>query len=71
MYGGTGVVTVIYNSIILYGAVRMKNLRSFGLAMAACIMAIVPCFDCWLLSIPFGIWALVVLQKPEVKDAFR
>jgi hypothetical protein len=40
--------------------------------MAASIIAIIPCFGpCCCLGIPVGIWALVVINKPEVKSAFR
>jgi predicted Zn finger-like uncharacterized protein len=37
----------------------------------ACILAMIPCVNCCILGLPFGIWGLVVLNKPEVKDAFR
>jgi len=38
--------------------------------MAGSIVAMVPCNICCLLGLPFGIWALVVIVRPEVKDAF-
>jgi hypothetical protein len=38
--------------------------------MAAAIMAMIPCNCCCLLGLPFGIWALVMLMKPEVKSQF-
>lgn len=57
--------------VILWGGIWMKNLRSYGLAMAASILAMVPCFSpCCLLGLPIGIWALVVLSEPGVKAAF-
>jgi hypothetical protein len=50
----------------------MKKLESYGLAMAASIIAMIPCVSpCCLLGLPIGIWALVVLMKPEVKSAFH
>jgi hypothetical protein len=40
--------------------------------MAASIIAMIPCVSpCCLLGLPIGIWALVVLMKPEVKSAFH
>jgi predicted Zn finger-like uncharacterized protein len=71
MYGGMGLFIIAYACVILYGAIKLKRLESFGLAMTASIMSIVPCGQCWLLGIPFGIWALVVINRPEVKEAFR
>ena len=74
-----GPIAIVSNAIgiavsvfILLGALRMQQLTSHGLAMAAAIVAMIPCFSpCCLLGIPFGIWALVVLSKPEVKSQFH
>jgi hypothetical protein len=34
-------------------------------------MALIPCLGpCYILGIPAGIWALVVLARPEVREAF-
>jgi len=59
--------------LIFFGGLKMKNLENFGLAIAASIIAIIPCFSgcCCIIGMPAGIWALVVLNKPEVKAAFR
>jgi predicted Zn finger-like uncharacterized protein len=56
--------------VVLLGAFKMKKLESFGFAMTACILALLPCSFCCVLGLPFGIWGLVVLNKPEVKDVF-
>jgi hypothetical protein len=69
---GWGVVILVVNAVILAGAIKMRNLRSYGLAKCSAILAVIPCVGpCYLLGIPFGIWALVALAKPGVKDAFR
>lgn len=54
------------------GAVRMKALKSYDLAVTSAVLAILPCttYVCCMLMTPFGVWALVVLLKPEVKSAF-
>lgn len=60
------------NGLIIFGALKMKNLESRGLAMAASIVALIPCFSsCYCLGIPVGIWSLVVLNSADVKAAFR
>jgi hypothetical protein len=79
MMQGAGAMGVVFNVIaigvavvILLGALKMKKLESFGLAMTAAILAMIPCLSpCCILGLPFGIWALVVLNKPEVKSAFH
>ncbi len=58
---------------ILAGA-RMRALRSYGLCVAGAVVAAVPCVSpascpC-LLGMIFGVWALIVLLNPDVKNAF-
>ncbi|HOM17096.1 MAG TPA: hypothetical protein PLQ00_07185, partial [Thermoguttaceae bacterium] len=59
--------------VVLLGAIRMKNLQSYGFAMTAAILSIIPCTSpcCFLIGTPIGIWALVVLNDQTVKAAFR
>jgi hypothetical protein len=58
--------------IIIYGAIKMLNGSSYGGAKAASILAIIPFTSCcFLIGAPIGIWALVVLSKPEVKLFFE
>ena len=67
-----GIIGILVSVVILLGAMKMKKLESYGLAMAASIIAMIPCFSpCCLLGLPIGIWAVVVLSKPEVKSAFH
>ena len=63
-------VVVALNGFVLFGAIKMLRLQSYGLAVAAAIIAMLPCQCCCVLGLPFGIWALVVLNKPEVKSHF-
>ena len=56
----------------LIGALKMMKLQSHGFAIATAIMMLIPCGSCCcFLNIGAGIWALVVLQKPEVKSEFE
>lgn len=76
MSGGIGavfnVIGLAMSVVVFMGASKMKNAESYGFAMAAAIIAMVPCVSpCCLLGLPLGIWALVVLLKPEVKAAFQ
>ncbi|MBU8894255.1 hypothetical protein DRW03_12025 [Corallococcus sp. H22C18031201] len=59
------------NGLVFFGALKMKNLQSYGLAMTSAILACVPCCGpCGCLGLIPGIWALVVLNKNEVKACF-
>ena len=76
MSGGIGVVSaaigLLIAGLIIYASMEMKKLKQWGLAVAASILAMVPCISpCCIIGLPIGIWALVVLMKDEVKAAFR
>ena len=67
---GQLVVGIPWNIVIVLGALRMMKVRSHGLALTAAILGVIPCCSFCCLSLPFGIWALVLLLKPEVKSQF-
>ena len=67
-----GLLAVVVYALIFIGALSMKNLRRQGFAIAAGILALIPCFSpCFLLSLPLGIWVLAVLSSDDVKRAFH
>jgi len=67
-----GIVALAMGVVIIVGANKMRALESRGFAMAASILAMIPCVSpCCILGLPFGIWAPVVLNKPEVREAFE
>ena len=73
--GAIGVVQSVLGlaigSAIIVGILKMMKLQSYGFAMTATILAMIPCLSpCCLLGLPFGIWGIVILCKPEVKEAF-
>lgn len=63
---------LLLSLLILWGALKMKSLRSYEFSMTAAILAMLPCFTpCCLIGLPLGLWALMVLMKPEVKSQFH
>ncbi|SRR6266852_1215321 len=69
--GIVGVVGVLLSGIVIFGAVQMKTLKSYGWAMTGSVLALISCCSpCWIVSIPLGIWSLVILSDPSVKAAF-
>lgn len=69
-----GLLDIPVSIFLLIGAGKMKQLNNYALAVAAAIVAVVPCIApccCGVVSIGFGIWALVVLCDPLVRSAFR
>ena len=76
MNGVMGVISDFINAavgvLILVGASKMQSLQNYSLAVTASVLAMLPCISpCCLLGLPFGIWALVVLNRPEVKSQFN
>jgi hypothetical protein len=69
---GSATLGILIGVVIFLGARKMQSLQSYGLAMTAAILAMLPCVSpCCLVGLPIGIWALVVLSDAEVKGAFR
>jgi len=69
---GSAIFTLVMGIVILFGAVQMRKLENYVFALVAAILAILPCVSaCCILGLPFGIWALVVMNKPEVKSQFK
>ena len=64
------ILNVIWGLIVLFGGLQMKSLKNRGFVIFSCIWAMLPCSLCCLLGIPFGIWALVVVNDETVKRAF-
>jgi serine/threonine protein kinase len=56
--------------IVLIGAARMFDLQSYRIAVFAAVVAVVPWTLGFLISLPFGIWALIVLSRQDVRTAF-
>ena len=63
---------LLIDAVIIYGAVRMKNLSSYSWAVAAAVLALIPCLSspCCAVGVPFGLWALLVLLDRDVRAAF-
>lgn len=68
---GTNALIMLIHLLVLLGAKSMLRLRSYSNARAAALVSIVPfCSPVLVLGIPFGVWALVVLARPQTKAAF-
>lgn len=65
-------VSLLVGLFILYAGVQMSRLRSRELCLVASVLAMIPCISpCCLVGLPMGVWALVTLNRPEVRAAFR
>ena len=57
---------------VFRGSIGMLKFNQYPKARAAAIVAMIPvCSPFIVLGIPFGIWAFVLLQKPDIKARFK
>ena len=75
-YGPLGIGSDLFGMamsvLVFIGARKMQALKNYEFAFVAALLALLPCVTpCCLLGLPFGIWALVVLNKTEVKSQFN
>jgi hypothetical protein len=64
-------LTLAQSATLIIGGWQMRKLRSYGLVFVAAVLAVLPCTFAWVIGLPMGIWALVVLMDPEVKAGFE
>lgn len=57
--------------IQVLGGLKMRRLELYGMAFTAGLVSLLPCTVAFLASLPCGLWALFVLNRPEVRQAFR
>ena len=60
---------IALSGVMLTAGLMMRRLAGYVLAIVGAILAILSCPGN-LIGLPIGIWALVVLSRPEVRDAF-
>ncbi len=63
-------IRLALDGLTIYGALKMRQLQSWNLSLAGAVAASIPCSFCCIVSLPLGIWALIVLLNDEVKQAF-
>jgi hypothetical protein len=63
-------VSLIWAIVVLAGGLKMKSLSGRGSALTAAIVALLPCNALCLLGLPVGIWAIMTLNRDDVKAAF-
>lgn len=66
-------IPLLLSGLVMFGALQMRQVKAYGLSLTAAIITAFPMCTtcCCLFGMPIGIWAIVVLMKPEVKAAFQ
>lgn len=73
MYAAARVFSILWQVVTLAGSFAMMRLKAKPFAVTAMVLQIVPCGAgiCCILGLPLGIWGLIVLNRPDVKDGFE
>jgi predicted RNA-binding Zn-ribbon protein involved in translation (DUF1610 family) len=64
------IAALAINGAVIAGAIQMIRLKGYDLAKGGAMAALIPCCSAFCINIPFGIWALIVLNQPDVKRMF-
>lgn len=69
---GMAALSLLIFALVILGGVKMLQLRARGLVMTAAVLVMIPCFTscCCVLGLPLGIWVIVLINKPEVRNQF-
>jgi len=69
---GISLVWIVLCAFVVWAGLGLRSLRSYPLGLAAAVISVLPCMaPCCPISIPFGIWALIVMHAPDVRAQFR
>ena len=63
-------IRLVLDGLTIYGALQMRQLANWNMSLGGAIAASLPCSFCCILTMPLGIWAIVVLLNDEVKRDF-
>jgi hypothetical protein len=67
-----GIISLILAPVIIFGGIGMLKGKRRNLAICAAVLATIPLSSCcFAAGSVFGVWALAILMKPEVKAFFR
>jgi hypothetical protein len=58
------------NGFIIYGALKVMRLERWGVGIVASVLAMIVA-PANIIGLPIGVWALVVLNRPDVRGVFK
>lgn len=71
MQWGGILIGIIGSSVLIFGGLQMMKHKSWGLCVATCILAMVPCWGCCCIGLPLGAFGLYLLFNEEIKQSFK
>lgn len=68
----SAVLSLLSAGLVIFAGLQMRALKNYMIAVAGSVVIMIPVIGscCCCITLPIGIWALVILMRPEVKSAF-
>ncbi len=60
-----------WSLLIILAGMKMMRVENYGLALAGAWLALLPLSLASIITMPLGIWAIVVLSSRDTREAFR
>lgn len=64
-----GALGLLQAALMILGAVALRRRKRFALAMTGGVLALIPNLCCFV-TLPFGVWVVVLLGRADVRAAF-
>jgi hypothetical protein len=64
-------VQIPWALVVMFGGLKMMRVESYKMAWLGAALALLPLNVAAIVTMPLGVWALVVLSSREVQEAFR
>lgn len=64
-----GALGLLQAAMMILGALSLRRRSRYALAMTGGVLALIPNLCCFI-TLPFGVWAVVLLGRPDVRAAF-
>ncbi|MEC9093590.1 MAG: hypothetical protein VX438_12835 [Planctomycetota bacterium] len=64
-------IVLMSSTMIMIGANHMRKTRSYSVAYMGAVIALLPLNLLFFLSIPFGVWAILILNDTAIAEGFK
>ena len=64
-------IVLMSSTMIMIGGNHMRKTRSYSMAYMGAVFALLPLNLLFFLTIPFGVWAIMILNDPVLAEGFK
>ena len=71
----SSVLPLALGILVLFAGINFLRLKNWGLAMTGAVLLLIPCcgtaFPVCVVGLPIGLWAVIALNRADIKSAFH